>query len=259
MGEETFFDKNGNTIEKGDFLKLYCDSYYLDKDQYVPGLSRCSRSVENEIDNLLKRGIDSGKQGVQDVVHILAWKIGKIAHKKSESEKEFKYYDYWKNAEKYGVMLYGKPFKLGIIAKYIVDHMEDLTIEERNDLRAQNVLNKMSADLKREGVTGIGPVYLLTLLYFLSKGIYPIYDRFAMMAVDAIIAGAKPGDAVEYHTLPDKSSKKFNTIMQDHMAPYIHKLDRVFGGKYQNSRDIDRALWTYGHLFVAAKKSAVKS
>ena len=32
----------------------------------------------------------------------------------------------------------------------------------------------------------IGPVYAITLLYFLSQGKYPIYDRFAHIAVKVI-------------------------------------------------------------------------
>ena len=33
------------------------------------------------------------------------------------------------------------------------------------------------------------------------------------------------------------------------MAEYINKLEDVFGKEYQNNRNIDRALWVYGHLF----------
>lgn len=244
-----FFDINGVEIDKSKFITLYRDSYYLDKDQYVPGLSRCSRFVEDKIDNLLKNGI----QSELNVVHILAWKIGKIKHGDSEKCRKFVYADDWVNAEKLAkVTRYGREFDIETIAKYIADPDHIKTLEDKAVRDPQGVL----CDLKNCEVKGLGSVYLITLLYFISRGTYPIYDRFAMMAIDAIIADIKPGNEVEYHTLPDKSSKKkFNAIMQEHMVPYIQKLNEVFGDEYHKSRDIDRALWVYGHLFIGTKKN----
>lgn len=33
------------------------------------------------------------------------------------------------------------------------------------------------------------------------------------------------------------------------MADYIANLVSVFGNEYKLNRDVDRALWVYGHLF----------
>ena len=70
-----------------------------------------------------------------------------------------------------------------------------------------------------------------------------------MKALDAICSETKPNNVVRYVELPCKSSKKFESIMTEHMAKYIEKMEKVFGKEYQNNRNIDRALWVYGHLF----------
>ena len=215
-----FFDINGIEIDKKQFISLYNDSYYIDyvdytdhkgnkrkirKKNYVPGLNQSSRFVEAKIDKLLKEGIKSKL----DVVHILAWKVGRIAHLGSESK--FAYTDDWANAEEFEVTLRKNKFDIKKMVDYIVSNIKALEEKAAND--PQGVL----CDLESVRAVGFGPVYLITLLYFISRGKYPIYDRFAMMAVDAIIAGTKPGNTVVYCELPSKDSKEFNTIMQDHM------------------------------------------
>ena len=80
-----FYDKNKKQfVEFGDsFIEQYAKAYYyLENGEIIQplikGLSRCSQYSEREIDSLLESGI----KNEEDVVHILAWKIGKIAHKK---------------------------------------------------------------------------------------------------------------------------------------------------------------------------------
>lgn len=232
-----FFSVSGCEISRDDFVSLYGTSYYIGNEKIVPGISRSSRFVEGEIDRLLREGIKSKL----DIVHILAWKIGKVKHPKSDSK--FVYAKDWKDAEKYKATRYGKTFEIENMAGYVADNITML--KEKAEQDPQSVL----FDLKNVGVAGLGSVYLITLLYFISGGKYPIYDRFAAMAVDAIRDEKLPGEEVRYHYLPDKNSKSFDTIMQDHMIPYIQKLNEIFGNSYQDNRNIDRALWVYGHLF----------
>lgn len=232
-----FYDLAGKKLrDTKEFIGLYEPSYLIGGAR-IPGVSQSSGFTENEIDRILKDGI----QSQIDVVHILAWKIGKIKHKDSTSK--FVYAKDWKDAEQFQVTRYGKPFDLAQIAEYIATNIKEL--EEKAKSNPQGVLN----DLKNVGTSGLGPVYLVTLLYFVSRGKYPIYDRFAMIAADAILEGKKPGGTVEYHELPYKNSKAFSTIMQTHIQPYIAKLEQIFGCAYQTTRDIDRAMWVYGHLF----------
>ena len=234
-----FFDRCGKKISAEQFIELYGSSYYLDQDRYVSRASQNSRYVEDEIDRLLREGIKTKT----DVVHILAWKIGKILHKASDETRQFCYAADWSNAEKLQVHRFGKQFKIDPMATYITDNITKLEELAKND--PQNVLN----DLKGHSIKGIGVVYLITLLYFISRGKYPIYDRFAMMAICGIMSDKKPGEIIPYKELPGKNSPGFGSIMSDHMEPFISKLNAVFGDQYQKSRDVDRALWVYGHLF----------
>lgn len=233
-----FFYPDGTEIGKDEFIRYYSSCYYIGGEK-IPRLSPNSHCTENEIDRLLKQGI---KVKI-DVVHILAWKLGKINHKESEKSGEFEYASDWKRAEDFDVARYGKPFEIERIAEFICDNIGEL--EGQSEKNAQTVLNR----LRDEKFYGLGSVYLITLLYFISKGHYPIYDRFAQMALGAILKGVKPGDIVQYAELPEKSSRAFSGIMAHEMSEYIKQMHDVFKDEYMADRDIDRALWVYGHLF----------
>ena len=127
-------------------------------------------------------------------------------------------------------------------SSYISKNIESL--EKEVSEAPQNVLCK----LREQSVKGIGTVYLITLMYFISRGSYPIYDRFAKKAIDAIVNEVKPGGVIKERQLPDKTSEKFCKIMKNEMKEYICNLEAVFGSDYKD-RDVDRALWVYGHMF----------
>ena len=196
-----------------------------------------SRFVENHIDTLLKNGI----QKPLDVVHILAWKIGKIKH--SESHDSFVYADDWKNAEQFRTYRYNRKFDIQTISEYIANNITQL--EKKAEYAPQQVL----CELRDLHINGLGTVYIITLLYFISHGQYPIYDRFAWKAIQAICDDKKPGDVINASELPAKNTRAFDTVFDTYMIPYIEKLKSVFGATYQESRDVDRALWVYGHKF----------
>ena len=84
-------------------------------------------------------------------------------------------------------------------------------------------------------VTGIGPVYLITLLYFISKGQYPIYDKFAHISLKMI----------------EEKDCQFNSLIKDN---YVTRLRNIFGKAYNDS-NVDRALWVYSHLFNDNKRN----
>lgn len=265
-----FYDPDGNVISKDKFIYDYSQDYYLkelgDKG-LVPGLRRCSEFVEKTINTILCEGIQSR----QDVVRILAWKIGKIKHRASQNsgkcddERYFKYSKDWENADKLGdVWLYCKKkdrnhenrFPIDKIASYIVNHKnKHENLEEIAKNSPQDFLNTINKYFKENKIGRMGTVYMITLLYFLSGGIYPIYDRFAMLALSAIYNEIKPESGkkvsidVEFSELPTKDSNRFSAVMSCEMAKYIKMLDDIFGDSWKKNRDIDRALWVYGHLF----------
>lgn len=228
---------DGTKITMQEFITTYGNSYYTDQPKYVSRATQSSRFTENEIDRLISDGI----KAPIDVVHILAWKLGKINHNKSNTA--FVYAKDWENAEQFDVLRYKKAFDIRTISEYIADNISGLEAEAKNNPQ------KVLCELRDLNVDGIGTVYLITLLYFISRGEYPIYDRFAMMSVQAILNNQKPGEVVIVKELPEKSSNKFNHVFEERMNPYIENLKTIFGEAYKESRDIDRALWVYGHCF----------
>lgn len=249
-----FYMPDGTEIDAKEFVEKYSEDYYLKeigKKGLVPNLDRSSKYIENEIEKILYKGIKNER----DVARIIAWKIAKIKHRESEDNQKFIYASDWVNAEQLSVTRYSNPFPLDTIAHDITSDIKGLKKIATED--PQGLLNAIN----KSEYKGMGSVYLVTLLYFLSKGAYPIYDQFAMLALTAIkrdIApkvGEKVGVDVKFIELPDKQSKSFSYIMENEMAIYIEMLGEIFGDKWKSDRDIDRALWVYGHLFTGDKKS----
>lgn len=234
-----FYVPSFGEASRDEFVTRYNRSYYLGEGRIVPGVAQSSKFVEDEIDRLLREGI----QNKADVVHILAWKMGKIRHADSEAAQAFRYASDWVGARGLKAERYGKTFGLDSIASYIVEHKSML--EEKAQHNPQEALTC----LRDLGIKGLGTVYLVTLLYFISRGQYPIYDRFAAMALYAIESGVEPKGEVEYKGLPDKSSKAFRSVMSSSVTPYKRRLEAIFGEGCSRDRDIDRALWVYGHWF----------
>ena len=195
-----FYTLDGNEIDRTVFVEKYGTSYYIDRPRYIPRVGQSSRPIEDYMDELLKNGI---KEPL-DVVRILAWKLGKIKH--SESKNGFVYAKDWKNAERFEVYRYNRPFDIRKISEYISNNITCL--EETAMIAPQKVL----CELRNLNVTGLGTVYLITLLYFISRGKYPIYDRFAWMAIQAICGDKKPGEAVAVTELPWKNSHAFERV-----------------------------------------------
>lgn len=242
-----------NEIDEDEFIHIYNECYYVDSGQKIPRVVKSSRYVEERIDDILKRGI----QNQLDVVYILAWKIGKIKHTASEQEQDFVFASDWEHAKNFDVLRYKRPFRLKEIADYVASNIKEL--ESKAESNPQGVLNQLNAYFVQQNISGLGTVYLLTLLYFISKGKYPIYDRFASIAIDAIIAEKNPGSKISYHLLPAKDTERFKHVFEENMVPYMKKIKKVFGDTniYKNNpadRNIDRALWVYGHLFSDMKK-----
>lgn len=234
-----FFNQSGNEIHKEQFINFYGDSYYLDSPRAVKGITQNSSYIENEIEKILNSGIKEKS----DVFKIFAWKIGKIKHGESQCKKEFIFSKDWGNAFDGSVSIRGNRIDLNPLAEYVVKNI--CKLEKSASSSPQKVLN----DLRDNCPKYIGTVYLITLLFFISKGQYPIYDRFALRALKAVDEGIKPGAVIRDEELPDKNSKKFTSVFHDKIIPYINLLEKSFGKEYQKKRKIDQALWVYGHCF----------
>lgn len=271
-----FYDVNGNELSKKEFIEYYNMRYFTDCTDKVPyktdkgknrSVGKNSKFVEELIEKILKK--DPIDFTDSDVALILAWKIGKIKH--SQSQKKLMLHDDWqKMLKEYSpetlkfdkwngdpIKRYGDNNSLVIDIKAIADYLRK-NGSKLNNLVGEGSIQTAFDELLKENWQGIGSVYLITLLYFISNyqhpGVCPIYDRFAMRALSAITNDTTINNTVECGELPDKSCKKCSQIVAEKMKKYVCLLETIFGDEYKCNRDIDRALWVYGHLFKDSSK-----
>ncbi len=255
-----FYDLDGrrHALSAGEyqlFLAEYEDSYYID-DQSVPALCclrRTNRAVEEEIEGIL----DGGFKGEEDVKKVLAWKVGRVDHR--ASGEGFVYTKEWQplHPEAYR----GRRFDFDVIVKRVLE-VQERGIDDPDEIVAY---------LAKAGARGVGPVYLLTLLYFLTRGRHPIYDHYAAQAANALCEGVSPGAIDERRrSVPlDEEACKLvrpRSLPEDPtmlLAPggayqrFVEKVEGLFGREVVSDaseyRRIDRALWVYGHRFPAGE------
>lgn len=89
----------------------------------------------------------------------------------------------------------------------------------------------------------VGPVYAIAVIYLLTKGTYSIFDRRVRCAMGAICSkdDIVPGQKVHIRTLTKENA------LSEYKA-YI-EFYKEFEETKDDKRIVDRALWTYGHLF----------
>lgn len=267
-----FYHPNKNQpLSKDNFIKYYSALYFTDSDDKISYETNCgkktyvkrsSKYVENLIEGILEKSSDSLTSS--DIALILAWKIGKIKHSESEDELKLKLHCNWHKqlGEYYSgkflkwngdpIKQYGDKRNIVLDVKNITEYLKS-NGPKLNDLIGKGDIQLALDKLIKEHWTGIGPVYLITLLYFITNkqhpGKCPIYDRFAMRALLAIKSNKQIGESVECGDLPDKNNKNCSQIVAKRMEEYIGLLDEIFGDDYKYNRNVDRALWVYGHLF----------
>jgi hypothetical protein len=212
-----------------------------------------------------KLGSDSGlnRRTERDVEKYIVEELGKYKNSDYKIQKEFVA---WKSGELKGVHLPDKTDEQGVMREpeplgdisidrnkiiYLDEYIEKInkSIEKlRSSLDDNDVeetytellgLQNLSEDKK---VKTFGSVYIITLIYFLSGGRYPIYDQYAHKAVKALYSGINP-KSIYVGSAPDKS--KSDAVMAMYKE-YLFLLKGVFG-TYHISREQDQALWVYGH------------
>lgn len=130
-----------------------------------------------------------------------------------------------------------------IIKKYICGINNDPMFKTKDWGNQHGAFKKAYEKLINEHkIYNIGTVYTITLIYFLSKGKFPIYDKFAHIAAKAIYLNANPKD-IYYAEAPGKTEwQKVRNMYNE----YCWLLEQIFGTKSIN-RQTDQALWVYGH------------
>ncbi|MDE6727377.1 MAG: hypothetical protein K2J80_05490 [Oscillospiraceae bacterium] len=213
MGVFYSFEKKNKKINLDEFLDLYEKIYFFEN----PDLD-----LEEKIEKILEKRKKSSKPlSREDIETIFGWKMdtknivnGQIKRRQ--------------------IVDVGK-------VKVCIDNNKSYKSKEE----AIQLLNEL-----RTSKNNIGSVYAITVLYFLSGGEYPIYDRFVQIAVNAICSNAKIGDEVECKGLSDSPCGK--TLLDSYEKKYHEKLRSIFKG-VPLDRKTDRALWAYGHLFKEKK------
>ena len=249
------------------FIEQYEPAYFYPKGSsvcqpLVKKLHRSSCYPESEIDRILRKGIHKP----EDVVYILAWKIGRIAHRKCCLEKAFVYRSDWKELEDYENWAQNHQSVKGFPMKEIAEYIADPTnLEKWTDLIHKEdwfrVLEDFESKKKEKSWKGLGSVYYLTLLYFISKGKYPIFDQFAEKAIDAIVdknEQAFPGAKENYMSLPSEYPVKEirKESFKERYQLYCNRINSLkakLSDDYREptNRKLDRALWVYGHIRCA--------
>ncbi len=229
-----YYMPDGSVTSKEKFIEFYNYCYYLNN----------SKNTEDYIDNLLNKGIKTQEEAFR----ILAWKFGKIDHKKSNYLQKFEYEKNTSFIKKKLITEYGK--NVGDKEGSDIERLLEKMIELSQKYTGSNIA-EIVEELQNININNIGTVYLITMLYFITKGEYPIYDRFAQMALIGIKEDKKIGEPIKCPKLPEKD--KLNQILDENGSYLQYKKNLEELGYSKDDRALDRALWVYGHLFEEAK------
>ncbi len=220
-----------NEAEKKSLIETY-EQFYFVKDSYtkkekeVLGTilkNKTQYAIEEYAENVLNNSIPLDKR-------VFLWKAGRL--QKNEA--------ICKDANSISEVRNGRGHKIENADEFISEIKKMTLVKGKGSFKVNyNSLLKISEQVKLKNV---GAVYLITILFFLSDKEYPIYDYFAHKAVKALYLKKKPHE-VFVGAAPDKKEKDKVFAMY---GEYIYLLDHVLG--YHNiERELDRALWVYGH------------
>ena len=218
-------------VQKKSFIDKY-EQFYFVKEEYTENekellgtilKNKSSYAVEEYADNVLKKLMPLDKR-------VFLWKAGRL--KEHEAIR--------KDANSISEVKNGRGHKIENADEFISEIKKMTLVKGKGSFKVNyNSLLKISEQIKLKNV---GAVYLITILFFLSDKEYPIYDYFAHKAVKALYLNKKPHE-VFVGAAPDKKEKDKVFAMY---GEYIYLLDHVFG--YHNiERELDRALWVFGH------------
>lgn len=226
----TFYNTNNQEISQIKWIEKIQPYYYLSGPTHGRRVNRRnqgSRFVEEKIEKILKNGLQPN-----DLPLIIAWKIGAIDHKASEFQKII----FYKNNFDQEFQTKGqfRQINANDIINYCKNNF-DYLINLNDDV--ERLFNNL---YQNRGLNnGFGIVYCMSLLYFFTQGNWPIYDKYAQIALDAIFLNKRPGEIVRYRQI---------NSWRDYCEKYVNKMVDVFDN--QNiPREIDRSLWVYGHFF----------
>ncbi|HOF12966.1 MAG TPA: hypothetical protein PLZ38_08895 [Spirochaetota bacterium] len=221
-----FYDLNGSYLNINQFIQYYEQYYFLgtpNVGRRITNRNKTNHFIEKKIQNILQRGI-----AINDIVFIIAWKIGAIDHGLSNNRVVYKYN--FNNTLQFKTRFNVIDVKL--IVNYIINNFVTLININNPHTLFQNLFNNRGLN------SNFGLVYCISLIYFFTQGQYPIYDKYVHIAINAFLNNVPPNNQIGYQQINQ---------WKDYIN-FINQLTRIFGN--QNiGRKIDRALWVYGHCF----------
>ena len=188
-----------------------------------------SKTQEDEVIAYLSKGEQS--------INTIAWKLGVDV---TPDGLKTQYHEYQRDA----------------LEKFCeLTNKVDYNFEDEDGIR--DAYNKVSNMVSELDLVGYGSVYIISSLFFLSKGKVPIYDYYANVAVKALLNDVNPQRVfVAQAPVRDEHSRNDKTINSavNMLMEYRKQLELLAKGtEYFNtngmyiSRELDRALWVYGH------------
>lgn len=256
-----------------EFINDYAEYYYIFEAEYNRGkkkdekcpkyLRQSSYWVDAEIMKIKDKEND---WDTKDVVRILAWKTGNINHEQSKSEKKIIYLNEEWDEEECSIKLRnGNKQNIKKFAEKVVDirkKYSDSSPENKFGFSDASI-DAWKSLVNENDVNGLGTVYLITILFFVTKGKCPIYDRFAMGALLSFENTDKefkvfPRAIINIKLLPGKLKNQDGKIIenkqllllleQENIYTYYFGLLRKYFENW-SEREVDMALWVYGHFF----------
>ena len=221
--------KTTSSFDLNQIITTYKKYYFLENatddhtdDQCPKGIIQSSKWAETQVIGL----IGSKEWDEQSVKQILAWKTGKIDHKTTQEKKCFNYYKGWQ--EKSAVQLPNQqPMNTTVFEELSVKVVKLHKRYNERKIEKDKVWAELLKYVNENNIVGLGTVYLITLLFFITNGECPIYDRFAMAALASFVLGKDKGIIVPDGAiirgcgLPDRKSKDANQLLSDPDSKYV--------------------------------------
>ena len=246
-------------MQNKEFVEQYSKFYFMDSSTgEFSGLRKSCCWVEEIIMGIKKKE----HWEPIDVFNIIAWKTGKICQRKcSQVAERDKYiltrglYAKGCDPDKLELKVYSNTISLGKFADNLIVKSEEKGLIKRlrngdseSAIEAMDILDKGAAE-----VSGLYTIYLIAILFFLSDGYYPIFDKYALRGLVRYAKETKKiSTLLTEMPLPRKSNcSDYKDLLEGTNSiykQYIDLLDKVFDDMdWRNNRNVDRALWVFGH------------
>lgn len=216
--------------EERDFIDKWEKEYFSCAESGIIK-NKTEKSFEEEIERILEKETEYTKE---EIATFMGWKMG---YPSRISILEAKKNDKWNNG-------YGK--RIDGLNGYI-DYVYANQFEIRSCLEAYSrdgVKNALGILVASGSVpSNIGTVSIINIMYFISRREIPIYDKYAHIALEALLFNKMPWEI----RVDNPPSKEQTDAIGDLMDKYVDCLKQLFGS-HKITRNLERALWVYGHL-----------